>query len=476
MSLRRKIYQPLPFYSSFEETYYKNKCQACANSFIYNTENLPSFILERDHNFNFSNFSLELLSYRDGSVVENVVTSYRPVITTFKDEDGNLRDQIMFNNPDVEKLPCGTYKIKVTDFGGGNVWYSELYKIEDINVFDLSHNKIEWRNSCPLNEVLYDSYPDFRFGVYLQDITRICEPDYNFTRDVKRNNLAKEVAVLQTFEKSYKLSTGLIPEFLIDALGIMRMSDEVYIYPKGENVEEYNNCVENIETSRPQWDNLGCSSNIDLNFTRDEMPVKTGCCNSTKLICPDTSFVVNKGINESVCWLEDPGTLEVGDAVHVNSDCDPQSVSSNVPCLSIEDGNNHLNEIWVWNGTCFDFLPLKPYITVINNPNNPQLREECSAYFNGIGYFEIPKITLVDTGGGSGDLFVTFIPDDFYVEVSERINDTNGPFDFNGIYTKNQIENGVSINGGSGNKWYYKVEVKNFNCNLGTKIEEITFS
>lgn len=474
MKLRSLLYQPLPIYDTFEETYYKGKCQSCQNVLIYDKNHLPSFIIERDSNYLRRFFQISLVDISTGAVVQILdggYTTYQPKIVTFTDQDNNVKDQIMFNEPPLDiALPCGYFRLKITDFD--NTWYSEVYKIVDIDTTDLSHNKLKWRNDCDLNDIMYPEYPEFYFGAYLEDITKICEPEYEFELTVQKNNLGKEKTKFQSMKKMYRLDTGLIPEYLVDAIKFMRVHNDIRVYPKGEDVSTYDFCVEDFNTSNPNWDDSGCLTNIEMRFTRDLSVIKTNCCTTDKLPCPDVSRKV-RGFNSNTGYFEDPDTLEIGEAIYFHTAGDPNEPSNG--CLTIAEANLHLGKLFVWNGTCFDFEEPPFYITACLQPNNPTDPQPITAFYGNasVGYIELPKINIQSITGNQISMSVPFIPDNFYAIVSESY-DNGATWEFGGEYTKNQIENGVALYG-SGN-YLYRVEIKNFNCDLGVAEKSHTFS
>lgn len=470
MKLRSLLYQPLPFYGSFEETYYKNKCASCQNTLIYDKDHLPSFILERDSDYLKRFFQIKLIDIHTGADILTITPSYTPTIVTFIDQDNIVKDQIFFNEPTIDTIPCGLYRLKITDFT--NTWYSEVYRVVDIDTTNLSHNKLKWRNDCGLNDIMYSDFPEFYFGAYLEDITKICEPEYEFELTVQKNNLGKEKPKFQSMKKMYRLDTGLIPEYLVDAFNFMRIHNDIRVFPKGENESTYDFGVEEFNTSNPQWDNFGCLTNIEFRFVRDLSVIKTNCCTTDKLTCPDVSQEILY-LNSSVCYLEDPNTMVIGDAFYMHTECDPSEVTSNIPCISITEGNAQVGKIWTWNGSCFDFSDPTPYVTYYPNPiTQPGVTKIAWFTGTGVGYMLIPEISIVTTAPGVIDLFVTYIPDNFYAIISESY-DGGLTWEYGGEYNKTQIESGVYL-GGSGT-YLYRVVIRNFNCVLATEYIEHTF-
>ena len=471
MKLRSLLYQPLPIYDTFEETYYKDKCASCHSSLIYDKEHLPSFIIERDSNYLNRFFQISLINQQDGTVIQvldNTYTSYQPTIVTFTDEDNNVKDQVLFNEPPMSTpLPCGYYRLKITDFD--KTWYSEVYKIVDIDTSVLSHNKLMWRNECDLNDIMYPEYPEFHFGAYLEDITKICEPEYEFDITLQKNNLGREKPKFQSMKKMYRLDTGFVPEYLVDAFKFMRIHESIKVLPKGEDASTYEYYVEDFNTSNPKWTDNGCETNLEFRFVRDMSVIKTGCCTTEKLPCPDVSQEILY-LNSSVCYLEDPNTMVVGDAFFMKDTCDP-TTPSNVSCISMAEGNAQVGKIWIWNGTCFDFTTPAQYITYYPDPiTNPTVKK--IAWFTGQGYMQVPNISLQAITSNSVDMFVTHIPDNFYAIVEESY-DGGVNWEFGGEYTKYQIENGVRLYGSG--TYTYRVNVRNFNCDLASEIVEHTF-
>lgn len=157
-------------------------------------------------------------------------------------------------------IPVGQYYISLSD--GTNTWYSEVFTIVD-NITD--YLKIEYWDSAnliyPAGHIDYaNSYKNI---VYLD--TQIGKPEYKFEEEVE-NRDGYSFVEKQISEKVFKFNF-LAPEYLLDAMRIIRMHDYIRITS--------GNDVYNADTFliTPKWEN-GSIASVDAEFECDTVVKK----------------------------------------------------------------------------------------------------------------------------------------------------------------------------------------------------------
>lgn len=150
--------------------------------------------------------------------------------------------------------PEGLYYARITD--GVQTWYSEMFTI----VRDISgYLKIEWWDVDNLvfdaGQIVYKN-PAFRNVLYL--CTEIGKPEYTFEEDGETRD-GYFFPEKQISEKTYKF-TFLAPEFICDAIRLIRLSDHVNIYAKGQVYD----CDTFLIT--PKWQTQGDIASVEAEF------------------------------------------------------------------------------------------------------------------------------------------------------------------------------------------------------------------
>lgn len=165
--------------------------------------------------------------------------------------------------PMAISTPEGFYYLEISD--GTNIYYSEIFNI----VRSLSSClKIEYSD---VESMLFENgridYTDsFKFNIYLP--TQLGRPEYPFTEQVE-NRDGYTFVEKQISEKTFKFNF-LAPEYLCDAMRIIRMSDNVVITNLGKNYD--------VETflMTPKWQDGGYLAAVDVEFQCDTVIKKIG--------------------------------------------------------------------------------------------------------------------------------------------------------------------------------------------------------
>ena len=150
--------------------------------------------------------------------------------------------------------PEGIYYLQMSD--GVQTWYSELFTIVR-NVSD--YLKISWNDTENMEyeggQIVYSGIP-FKNVVYL--CTELGKPEYVFEEEGEKRD-GYFFPEKQISEKTFKF-TFLAPEYLIDALRIIRMSDSVIVEVKGQTYD----CDTFLIT--PKWQTQGDIASVEAEF------------------------------------------------------------------------------------------------------------------------------------------------------------------------------------------------------------------
>lgn len=157
----------------------------------------------------------------------------------------------------------GKYYLEI--FDGAETFYSEVFHL----VSDVSNFlKIEFWDSenMAINEGVIDFTDDFKFRVYLD--TQVGRPDYEFEEEVTQRD-GYQFVEKQISEKTYKFNF-LAPEFLCDALRIVRMMDNISISSRGHVYTADQFLIS------PKWQSGGFFAAVEAEFQCDTIIKKTG--------------------------------------------------------------------------------------------------------------------------------------------------------------------------------------------------------
>lgn len=156
--------------------------------------------------------------------------------------------------PMAINTPEGIYYVVLSDYV--HWWYSELFTIVR-NTSDLL--KITWSDTVNMEyeggQIVYSGIP-FKNMVYL--CTELGKPEYVFEEEGEKRD-GYFFPEKQISEKTYKF-TFLAPEYLIDALRIIRMSDNVTVEAKGQTYD----CDTFLIT--PKWQTQGDIASVEAEF------------------------------------------------------------------------------------------------------------------------------------------------------------------------------------------------------------------
>lgn len=209
--------------------------------------------------------SSAILKTFEGSTVANITSQLQSGGMTIRSYPTYGYDLIVYPGLFLitAETPEGRYYLQITD--GVDVWYSEIFTV----VRSLNDClKISWRDS---EDLIFDTgridfSNSFSFYVYLP--TQVGKPDYEFEEQVE-NRDGFQFIEKQISEKTYKFNF-LAPEYLLDAMRIIRMMDIVRIVSKGVvyDVDQF--------LMTPKWEKGGYLAAVEVEFQCNTVIKKIG--------------------------------------------------------------------------------------------------------------------------------------------------------------------------------------------------------
>lgn len=259
----------LPFYTNIEE---QNHRKEYAFGSVYtliapNYKLLPFQIVRAKQDPPSQVGVFELINFKTGAVTDILTEMLAAGFDLkFFDDFDLFINYAALSFPSLQ-LDAGQYYARITD--AENEWFSDIFTVVD----DLSkYLKLEYWDSRDLvytgGKIDY-SHP-YRNFCYLQ--TEIGKPEYPFEEQAQ-NRDGFTFVEKQISEKKYKF-TFLAPEYLCDALRIVRMHDFVNIYTLGRKYS-----VENIILA-PEWQTQGDIASVVVEFECDTVIKKIGTANA----------------------------------------------------------------------------------------------------------------------------------------------------------------------------------------------------
>ena len=217
--------------------------------------------------------------YKDGTLFADIT---QPMIETglrvMRTRPYHDVDTILYAGtlPMALDTPDGVFYVELSD--GVQTWYSEMFTV----VQDVSgYVKIEWYDA---EDLLMDGNigivytdddtvtPCFRNRVYL--CTEIGKPEYTFSEEVNERD-GYSFPEKQVSEKTYRC-TILAPEYLLDAMRFVRLSDFVRV--TDQRGQTYN-CDTFLFT--PTWQTQGDLASVEIEFQTNTAVKRIGWGYST---------------------------------------------------------------------------------------------------------------------------------------------------------------------------------------------------
>lgn len=254
----------LPFYDSLDKQNHR-KDYAFGEIFTLASPDrkiLPFQIIRETSGVGIVNV---ILRAADGTYLESIKPKMIDTGLVVNRYESDGFDVIMYPGilPMDLTLPEGRYYLELND--GATIWYSEIFTT--IRNLD-NYLKIEYwdAESIEVPWGLIDYSIPFKWIVYLP--TQLGRPDYEFEEQVTKRD-GYQFIEKQISEKTFKFNF-VAPEYLLDALRIIRMCDYIQITNKGDvyTVDQF--------LITPKWQDGGYLAAVEAEFQCDTVIKKIG--------------------------------------------------------------------------------------------------------------------------------------------------------------------------------------------------------
>lgn len=255
----------LPWYDSINRQNHRRD-YAYGNIYQLITPDRKLLPFQIRRNTRSNSISQVLLKNVEGKTIANITAQMKETGLTVKRFSANGYDLIIYPGtlPMAINTPEGLYYAEISD--GAQRWYSEVFNIvRTVN----DYMSIEWWDEEPLyysgGHIEY-SGETFKNRVYLP--TQVGKPEYDFQEEGEKRD-GYFFPEKQTSEKIYKFSF-VAPEYLCDAMRIIRMSDHVQIISRGETYSADSFLI------TPKWQEQGDLAVVEAEFETDTVIKKIG--------------------------------------------------------------------------------------------------------------------------------------------------------------------------------------------------------
>lgn len=256
----------LPWYSSVQDQNAR-KWWAYGRAYpLYVPQgHIPTFQILREHS------SAEIVSFElykcDGTFVDDFLDEM--LSGGLAMERVGQYDVLLFGSQSQVLLgvDVGTYYAKVSD--GNESWYSDFFTMTD----RLEHLvKVVWWDESNLEMdagvIVYPYAVEAQFKNVLYLDAQIAKPTYEFTEEGEERN-GYFFPLKQISKKVFHFSF-LAPEYLLDVMRFIRMSDHVEIEQDGK---KYSLDTFQMDSN---WEGDGDIASVDVNFTTATVAKKVG--------------------------------------------------------------------------------------------------------------------------------------------------------------------------------------------------------
>ena len=156
--------------------------------------------------------------------------------------------------------------------------------------------KFEYWNTCDLGNIYYQGGQHFIF--YLD--ADVGEPIHEEVEEGQENGDGDFIATYRRQMKRYRIRTGLIPDYLIDAIQRMKLHDHIELTFKSGEIEQIYNVDCEVEW---QFEKYAWQGTVTLTFDMDESITVGACCDN---------LTVTDAIPEWY-WIATDGSDDTGD-------------------------------------------------------------------------------------------------------------------------------------------------------------------
>ena len=215
----------------------------------------------------FSNYTLQLYNAKTNEVVYTETSDTVNRIHGIRTIDGYKVFMHTGKQIIPTSIPEGLYYIKITS-GNGGIWtyYSEVFCFTNVtkDCLELEYWN-ETGNFAIKNGVI--AFPsDFHFKLLLKG--EIGKPEYNFEEESTKR-LGYIYVESQVSKKTYKFNV-IVPEYICDALRIVRLCDNKIIRCKDDEYEAISFEME------AEWQTQGDLASVTCEFETDNVVANIG--------------------------------------------------------------------------------------------------------------------------------------------------------------------------------------------------------
>lgn len=166
--------------------------------------------------------------------------------------------------------------------------------------------KLEYWNTCDLGNIYYQGGQKFWF--YLD--ADVAEPFHEDVEDGQENGDGEFIPTYRRQMKRYIIRTGLLSDYLIDAIQRMKLHDNIYLTFKTGEIEQ----IYNVDCEAEwQFEKYAWQGTVTLTFDMDESITVGACCDN---------LVVQTGGSEpepdDLYWVAETGNDISGDGTYAN--------------------------------------------------------------------------------------------------------------------------------------------------------------
>jgi hypothetical protein len=225
---------PLPFYSSLGEQNSKKDYVDNDSILIFESDRLPTFALWRALDpSGLTNVTVSIKDSYDNLIVTLVTATYLSLHTY------TLAQYIL---PIDIALPSNleegnSYYIEI--FDGTDTWYSEVFGVRDSMA---NYMKLSFSSGSILNSIM----PNYDYEVFINQVLKV--PEYPRFDDAEEKDGIK-IYRSQILQKANVINVITTPEYLVDALMMLPMMDNVsLILQNGDSID-----IQQVEVEDPEW-------------------------------------------------------------------------------------------------------------------------------------------------------------------------------------------------------------------------------
>ena len=133
--------------------------------------------------------------------------------------------------------------------------------------------KFEYWNTCDLGNIYYQGGQHFIF--YLD--ADVGEPIHEEVEEGQENGDGDIIPTYRRQMKRYRIRTGLIPEYLIDAIQRMKLHDNIELTFKSGEIEQ----IYNVDCEAEwQFEKYAWQGTVTITFDIDESITVGACCDN----------------------------------------------------------------------------------------------------------------------------------------------------------------------------------------------------